>query len=186
MQRSCAPDLTIAVEPPPPAGYRDVAHGETLVIERRWSVGTPWHAMPAAVPWLGIGVALGALASRAAGADPRSSIVLVAVLCGWLALTVLLGWEALARAATRTRIALGDRSLQVTHGPLPLPSARPWSLARAELVGFEIELEPRAELGLAHWVAARRKDGTRVRVVEVADAVSARDVRDALADRLAS
>ncbi|MDQ3035446.1 MAG: hypothetical protein M3Y87_23780 [Myxococcota bacterium] len=185
LRLSLPPDLTLAREPAPPTGYRDVARGETLVLERRWSTGTPWHAMPALIPWLGIGVALSALALRASGEDPRSSFLLVGVLLGWVALTMLLGWEGLAHAVNRTRIAVGDEGLRVTHGPLPLASARPWGVARAELAGFEIEHEPRGDLGLVHWVTARRRDGCRMRMVELADAHAARSVRDALAERLA-
>lgn len=181
------PELTLRLEPVSPVvGYREAAHAEALVIERRWSASAPWCVMPAAVPWLGIGVVLVGLAARAAGEDPRSSALLWGILIGWLGLTLLFGWEAIASVVNHTRIVLDDRGLRLGHGPLRLPGIAACAIARDELAGFCVELEPRGDLGLAHWIVARRADGARLRLLQLDDARVACDVRDVLSARVVS
>lgn len=166
-------------------GYRDVAPRAALVIRRAWRAASPWHAAPASVPWLGIGIALGALASRAAGHEPRSSALLVAVLGAWLVLTLVLAWEALARLVNHTRIVLDARGLRVTHGPVPLPGARSVAIDRAALAGFAVERDRRAGAGALPCVVARTRDARgREHLLELDDPAHARLVAEALSRHL--
>jgi hypothetical protein len=177
-------EVQLRVLPAPPRGYRERAAGEGLEIEQPWVGRAPWHAAPAAIPWLGIGLALAALVTRAAGVDPRSSVLLLALLGGWLLLTLLFAWDFVTCLVNRTRIRLDDAGLHASHGPLPSTEAHAWSLTRAELRAFRVEVERAASRPDAHRVIVEARDGSRRLVLELEDAGRAAEIRDALSQRL--
>lgn len=173
-------ELELFVEPSAPVGYREAARPGTLRIHHTWRDPSTWRGTPAALPWLGVGVALGALGVRAGGDDPRASLALVGILLAWLSLTVLFAWEVLARAVNRTRIVLDAQALWVSHGPLPLAGARPLRVLRAAIASFHVEPRRDERGALAQHVVVETREGVRFSLLSVDDVERASRVRDAL------
>ncbi|AKF09079.1 hypothetical protein [Sandaracinus amylolyticus] len=179
-------EIELFVEPAPSAGYRDSPRAGTLRIEHTWRDAAAWRGAPAALPWLGVGIALGALGVRAGGDDPRASLALLGIVAAWLSLTVLFAWEVLARLVNRTRITFDQRALRVVHGPVPLATLRSLRIVRSEIAAFFVEPR-RTERGeLVHHVAVETVAGVRTTLLALACARRAVTVRDALARHLAA
>ncbi|UJR78428.1 Hypothetical protein I5071_4550 [Sandaracinus amylolyticus] len=138
------------------------------------------------MPWLGVGVALGALAVRAGGDDPRASIALLGIVAAWLALTALFAWEVVARLVNRTRITLDERALRVVHGPLPLATLRSTRIVRGEIASFFVEPRRTDQGDLVHHVAVETVTGARTTLLALGCARRAATVRDALLRHLAA